>query len=102
MARAKKKSPVATQDEILEFLTAVMRRDITEEIVVQNKRKFTTEDEFGNKVNEEQIIPEKIAVPIKVSEAMSAADKLNKYYSQLNDNEDEDEYGVIFLPEVKE
>lgn len=102
IAGAKKKPPVATQDEILEFLTAVMRRTITDEIVVNNKKKFTTEDEYGNKVNEELIIPEKYSVPIKLSDAMSAAEKLNKYYSQQISDEDDEEYGIIFLPEVKE
>lgn len=102
IARAKKKPPVATQEEILEFLTSIMRRDIMDEVVIQNKKKFTTEDELGNKVNEEQTIPEKHSVPIKLSDAMSAAEKLNKYYSQLNDDEDDEEYGVVFLPEVKE
>ena len=102
IAGAKKKSPVATQEEILEFLTAVMRRDITDEVVVNNKKKFTTEDEFGNKVNEEVTIPEKHSVPIKLSDAMSAAEKLNKYYSQQMFDEEKEEYGVVFLPEVKE
>ena len=100
--RPKKKPPVATQDEILEFLTAIMRRTVSDEIVVQNKRKLTTEDEFGNKVKELQTIPERHSVPIKLSDAMSAAEKLNKYYSQLSSGDDNEDYGVVFLPEIKE
>lgn len=97
-----KKTPVATQEEILEFLTAVMRRETTEDLVVQNKKKYTTEDEFGNKVNEEVVMPEHHKVPVKLSDAMAAAEKLNKYYAQLKDDDENEEYGIVYLPQIKE
>lgn len=61
---------IATHTEVLEFLTAVMRRDMDESI--------------------------------KLSDAMSAADKLHKYYMQENDEKKDAKLtGVVILPEIR-
>lgn len=63
-----RKPKIATETEVLTFLTDVMRRDTPEDV--------------------------------KISEAMTAADKLIKY---LKDNAESDkkETGVVILPEIK-
>ena len=64
-----RKRKIATQSEVLEFLTSIMRR---------------TED--GS---------------IKLSDAMSAADKLYGYLKEDTEKkENEKETGVVLLPEV--
>lgn len=66
-----RKSKIATEKEVLEFFTDVMRRDTGD--------------------------------TVKISEAMSAADKLYRHFresSQINENEKES--GVVILPEIKE
>lgn len=69
MARKKK---VATQDEVLEFFTTVMRREADD----------------GN---------------VKLSEAMSAADKLYKHFRETSMSEDDGrETGVVLLPMLRD
>ncbi len=63
-----RKPKIATEAEVLTFLTDVMRRDTPEDV--------------------------------KISEAMTAADKLIKYLKDTADN-DKKETGVVILPEVK-
>ena len=65
-----KKPKIATQKEVLTFLTDVMRRDIDEDV--------------------------------KISEAMSAADKLFRYFRETSaTDEDKKETGVVILPPVR-
>lgn len=68
MSRKKK---IATQKEVLEFYTDIMRRDIPDET-------------------------------IKLSEAMSAADKLYKHFKDTtSDESDNKETGIVILPEIQ-
>ncbi len=64
-----RKPKIATETEVLTFLTDVMRRDTPEDV--------------------------------KISEAMTAADKLIKYLKDSADG-DKKETGVVILPEIKE
>lgn len=62
---------IATQKEVLEFYTDIMRRNIPDE-------------------------------NIKLSEAISAADKIYKHYKETTiAKNDEKETGIVFIPEVK-
>ena len=73
MASATKKANenIATKDEVLEFLTGVMRRDIEE--------------------------------GVKLSDAMSAADKLYKYIMQeQTDEKNERLTGIVYLPQTED
>ncbi len=65
-----RKPKIATETEVLTFLTDVMRRDTPEDV--------------------------------KISEAMTAADKLIKYYKDNVSDNDKKETGVVILPEIKE
>lgn len=64
-----RKPKIATETEVLTFLTDVMRRDTPEDV--------------------------------KISEAMTAADKLIKYLKDTTAESDKKETGVVILPEVK-
>ncbi len=64
-----RKPKIATEMEVLSFLTDVMRRDTPEDV--------------------------------KISEAMSAADKLIKYYKENVTDSDKKETGVVILPEIR-
>lgn len=67
-----RKSKIATQTEILEFFTDVMRRADDDDV--------------------------------KLSDAMSAADKLHKYFQQKKeiDEEKANLTGVVILPSIRE
>lgn len=65
-----RKPKIATETEVLTFLTDVMRRDTPEDV--------------------------------KISEAMTAADKLIKYYKDNVSEDDKKETGIVILPEIKE
>lgn len=66
-----KNKKIATQKEVLEFYTDIMRRNIPDENV-------------------------------KLSEAISAADKIYKHYKETTAaKSDEKETGIVFIPEIK-
>lgn len=64
-----RKPKIATEKEVLTFLTDVMRRETPEDV--------------------------------KISEAMTAADKLMKFFKDTVSENDKKETGVVILPEVK-
>ena len=64
-----RKPKIATETEVLTFLTDVMRRDTPEDV--------------------------------KISEAMTAADKLIKYLKDTTADNDKKETGVVLLPPIK-
>lgn len=64
-----RKPNIATEKEVLTFLTDVMRRNTPEDV--------------------------------KISEAMTAADKLIKFYKDNVTESDKKETGVVILPEIK-
>lgn len=93
---------IATHEEVLMFLTDIMRREAYDEAVVQSKEKLTRTDEHGNKINEERTVLTSVPQKVKLSDAMSAADKLHKYYMQVTAEDEESETGIVILPEIKE
>lgn len=92
---------IASQDEILRFYTAIMRREMVDDILLQNKEKMTRIDEDGNKVNVEKIIVSTSPQRVKLSEAISAADKLHRYYTSRQEEKDDNNSGIVILPEIK-
>lgn len=75
---------VADQDEVMKYLTAVMRREKTEHIVVTLKKKESTyvPDEKGTmrKQTIETEIPEIVAIPAQLRDANKAAELLGRAY----------------------
>lgn len=93
---------IATHEEVLMFLTDVMRREAYDEVTVQSKEKLTRTDESGNKINEERTVLSSVPQRVKLSDAMTAADKLHKYYMQKTEADDEGETGIVILPEIRQ
>ncbi|HHT7186897.1 TPA: terminase small subunit [Bacillus cereus] len=76
----KEKNMIASQDEILKYLTRVMRREEMESVVVTIRRSRSWYDEKGKKHTEETESPEVMEIPSKLSDANKAAELLGKRY----------------------
>lgn len=86
---------IANQDEVLKYLTSVMRREMKEAIVVtlQNKVEKWVKDEDTGKLKKQTITEESPAVvdiPAKLSDANKAAELLGKRYSLFTDKVEAD------------
>lgn len=83
---------IATQDEVLRYLTSVMRREMAEHVVVttSEKKSFYEPDANGvvRKVTEEHEEPQIVEIPARLSDANKAAELLGKRYSLFKDNVD--------------
>ena len=93
--------PAATHDEVLAFLSSVMRGTARDTIVIQNKRKIQYTESDGSKINDEETMLEFASVPPRLSEAMAAADKLHRYYASLGTDEEEGACGIVILPKIE-
>lgn len=85
---------IASQDEVLRYLTSVMRREYAEHIVVtvSEKKSFYEPDVNGTmrKVTEEKEEPQIVEIPAKLSDANKAAELLGKRYGLYTDKVDVD------------
>ena len=86
----KEKELIADQDEVMRYLSAVMRREHKESVVVtlQNKTEKWVMDEDTGKLKKQTIteeIPEVIEIPAKLSDANKAAELLGKAYGIYTD-----------------
>lgn len=85
---------IADQDEVLKYLTAVMRREMSENVVVtvSKERSFYAPDDGGtmrkNTVKEE--IPQIVEIPARLSDANKAAELLGKAYGLYTDRVEAD------------
>lgn len=76
---------IAKQDEVLQTLTRVLRRQEMDMVVVTCKERSSRYDEKGKKVTIEKEVPQLVQVPTKVSDLNKAAELLGKRYSLLTD-----------------
>ncbi len=80
---------IAKQDEVLKYLTAVMRREKTESVVVTLSKETTkyVPDENGTmrKQTIKEEIPQIVEIPAKLSDSNKAAELLGKRYSLFTD-----------------
>ncbi|WP_303870433.1 terminase small subunit [Acetobacterium wieringae] len=70
----------ADAQEVMEYLTSVMRREKSEFIVVTCKERVSDYDENGKKRIIEKEMPEVVEIPAKLSDANKAAELLGKRY----------------------
>ena len=82
---------IATQDEVLRYLTRVMRREEKESVVVVKKKETTDwvlNEATGRnqKQTTKEEIPEIVEIPTKVSDANRAAELLGKRYALFTEN----------------
>lgn len=83
---------IATQDEVLKYLTAVMRREYAENVVVtvSEKKSFYEPDMNGvmRKVTEEKEEAQIVEIPARISDANKAAELLGRRYGLFKDSVD--------------
>ena len=81
---------IAKQDEVMQYLTAVMRREKTEHIVVTLSEKTSTyvPDETGTmrKQTIEKEVPQIVEIPAQLRDANKAAELIGKRYALFKDN----------------
>ncbi len=76
---------IATQDEVLETLTAVMRRQQKEQVVASERHRRSYFDEEGRKVTEDTEVPVTVEIDTKISDVNKAAELLGKRYGLFSD-----------------
>lgn len=76
----KKNSLIAEQDEVLETLTRILRREETDTVVVTLKSHKTHYDDEGKKVVEDEEKPVAVPIPTRVGDVNKAAELLGKRY----------------------
>ena len=88
----KKKDLIANQDEVLQYLTSVMRREKTENVVVTlvNEKSYYAQDEDGKmrKRTEKKEIPQIVEIPARLCDSNKAAELLGRRYSLFTDTVD--------------
>ena len=88
----KEKELIADQDEVMKYLTAVMRRQKQEHIVVTLSRETSTyvPDDEGKmrKQTIKEEVPEIVAIPSQLRDANKAAELLGKAYGIYTDRVD--------------
>ena len=87
----KEESLIAKQDEVMRYLTSVMRREMKEAVVVtlQNKTEKWVQVEGTGQLKKQTVIEESHAVvdiPAKLSDANKAAELIGKRYGLFKDN----------------
>lgn len=80
---------IASQDEVLETLTRILRREEKETVVVTCKERKSYYDNKGKKVIEEKESPVFVEIPAKISDVNKAAELLGKRYALYTDKLDQ-------------
>lgn len=81
----KQSNLIASQDEVLETLTAVMRRQQKEQVVTSERHRRSYFDEEGRKVTEDTEVPVTVEIDTKISDVNKAAELLGKRYGLFSD-----------------
>lgn len=85
---------IASQDEVLRYLTSVMRRQEKDSVVVtltEEKSEYKPDDEGTiRKYTTKKEVPKIVEIPTKVSDANKAAELLGKRYGLYTDKVDVD------------
>lgn len=76
---------IASQNEVLETLTAVMRRQQKEQVVASERHRRSYFDEKGRKVTEDTEVPVTVEIDTKISDVNKAAELLGKRYGLFSD-----------------
>lgn len=85
----KEKELIADQDEVMKYLSSVMRREMTESVVVTLSKEKSTyvPDDNGTmrKQTVKEEIPQIVEIPARLSDANKAAELLGKAYGIYTD-----------------
>lgn len=89
----KEEALIAKQDEVMKYLTAVMRRELSEHVVVttSEERSYYAPDDNGTmrKRTEKRETPEIVEIPARLADANKAAELLGKAYTLFTDRMEE-------------
>ena len=94
MENAIQKKEVATESEVLETLTRILRREETEDTVVKLREETRTTEEGGKTYVERGERAEVIRLRPKLSDVTRAAELIGKYYGIFGERIE----GSIALP----
>lgn len=83
--RKDRESEIADEVEVLLYLTKVMRREETENVVVVTKTRKSYTDERGNKVIIDEEVPQVVQIPSKLMDSNKGAELLGKKYKSWTD-----------------
>lgn len=90
----KEKGLIAEQDEVMKYLSAVMRREKTESVVVTlSKEKSTYVPDSNGTMRKQTVkedVPQIVQIPARLSDANKAAELLGKAYGIYTSNIDID------------
>ena len=85
----KEKELIADQDEVMKYLSSVMRREMTESVVVTiSKEKSTYVPDANGTMRKQTVkedVPEVIKIPARLSDANKAAELLGRAYGIYTD-----------------
>ena len=85
---------IAKQDEVMKYLSAVMRRELSEHVVVTTaeERTWYAPDDNGTmrKNTERKETPQIVEIPSRLSDANRAAELLGKAYAMFTDRTAQD------------
>ena len=90
----KEEALIAKQDEVMKYLTAVMRRELSEHVVVTTtEERSTYEPDAEGKMRKQTVKiekPEIVEIPARLSDANKAAELLGKAYTLFSDRIEQD------------
>lgn len=90
----KEEALIAKQDEVMKYLTAVMRRELSEHVVVtvSEENSYYEPDSNGTmrKRTEKRETPEIVEIPARLADANKAAELLGKAYTLFTDRVEQD------------
>ena len=90
----KEKALIADQDEVMKYLTSVMRRELSEHVVVTLvEEQSTYEPDAEGKMRKQTIKTEKpeiVEIPARLADANKAAELLGKAYAIFTDKVESD------------
>lgn len=98
----KEETLIAKQDEVLQTLTRILRREEFENVVVTCKNHKTYFDDDGKKVIEDKEEPIIAKIPTKIADVNKAAELIGKRYGIFKDNVNVDLAPVILVNDLKE
>ena len=85
----KEKELIADQDEVMKYLSSVMRREMTESVVVTISKEKSTYVPDANGTMRKQTVkedaPQVVQIPARLSDANKAAELLGKAYGIYTD-----------------
>ena len=90
----KEEALIAKQDEVMKYLTSVMRRELTESVVVTLVEEQSTYEPDGEGKMRKQTVkrekPEIVEIPARLQDANKAAELLGKAYALFTDKMEAD------------